>query len=590
MEELKISANMIGQASRAALVFDDQETTVNFLRALSVKPNLVSAHVYDKEGELFAHYSREDDDKKLPLFSQFILLGNSSMSVDADIQLDGEVVGRVDVKSDLKGLAAQLDKFLLICLAVFMLAFLLSSAISVRMQQLIAEPISSLSNLMKKVSDRKDYSLRVESFLNNEIGDLQHCFNEMLSTIQQQEIDLRMAKDKAEAADEAKSKFLAVMSHEVRTPLNGIVGTIQLLSETELDKDQQEYVSMGVNSSQNLLNVVNEVLDYSKLEAERMEVNLRTFDLVNQVETTTGIFRVMAREQKKDFSVSLSEDLPSSVTSDPFRLNQILTNLLSNAFKFTEEDDSIMLKVFCDSSDSSRVYFKVMDSGIGIPEENQKEIFSDFVQSNNSLGKTFQGTGLGLSICAKLISLLGGKITVDSKPDAGACFLFSIENSESIQDSKVVPISNATNPDRDKTLDHSGMPAVLVVDDDKIGRRLLVMMLRSMDCQVHDASSGGEAIEKFKGNSIDGIIMNCDMPVMDGHQTTRQIRKLEKSQPNSQPTYIVALTARIDRTNNLKGLESGMDDLMTKPVDKSDLSAFVKRLIEEQKKQRLAQT
>jgi len=368
---------------------------------------------------------------------------------------------------------------------------------------------------------------------------------------------------KAQNAEKAKSTFLANMSHEIRTPLNGIIGFLDILNHTKLDKKQKEYVSIIKNSSQTLLSIINDILDFSKIEANQLEVEHIPCELKKEIELSTQIFYLKAEEKGIEFEFYYDDNIPKCLISDPLRLKQIIINLSNNAIKFTKKGKvSVHVDLLSNDNKEATIQICVKDTGIGIPKDKQKSIFDPFSQTDSSVSREYGGTGLGLSITVQLVELLGGKLSLKSEIGKGSSFCLTIPL-EICHDTFEV-ISH-------KKQNFSVVGKILVAEDNKTNQKLIEFFLKEKKLDYVIVENGYEAVEEYKrNNNYDLILMDVNMPVKDGIEATKDIRKYEKEN-NKKAITIIALTANALQGDKEKFLSIGMDDYLTKPIDKDKL-------------------
>ncbi len=371
--------------------------------------------------------------------------------------------------------------------------------------------------------------------------------------------ELKSAKEEAEYSLKVKEQFLANMSHEIRTPMNGVIGMIDILSETELNRTQKDYVNTIRSSSETLLTILNDILDLSKLEAGKMNLEYKPFDLKETLKNLVSLFKQKAAETNNILRFEWGNSVPQYIMGDQIRLLQVLSNLTSNAIKFTTSG-SIIIKI--GMQPNKNVKFEILDTGVGISPENQLKLFNSFQQLDISTKKAFGGTGLGLAISKELVEMMGGVIGVESKVGKGSIFWFEIKL-EVAENSQVKEQKKANSEISIENYFKDFSPKILLVDDNAINRKVATEILKKANCNVIGADSGKKAIETFQNNpDFDLILMDIQMPEMDGIETTKVLReKFSNKLPK-----VVAMTAYSMQNDKEKFLESGMDDYLSKPI------------------------
>jgi len=394
--------------------------------------------------------------------------------------------------------------------------------------------------------------------------------------LEAQAAELTKAKEAAEAAARAKAQFLAAMSHEIRTPLSGVLGLLNLLEETSLDTKQKDLTASIQNSGAMLLSVVNDILDFSKIAAGKLTLDEVPFDLRGAIAEAAGPARRMAEHKGLVFECTISGDIPVLVRGDAKRLKQVLANLLSNALKFTEAGRVELSVAMAPQSDAGEtlVEFAVTDTGIGIAPANCEHLFEEFSQADQSTARRFGGTGLGLAISRRLVEGMGGSIRVESEAGIGSRFTFQVPfltNAPGVAEpSAVPPIKPEPSPARP---DQALSLRILIAEDNAVNRRVISHMVERLGHQVLLAGNGAEAIALVEQEPMDLILMDCQMPVLDGFDATRAIRAAKNSQGRRIP--IIAITANAFDEDRERCLAAGMNAHISKPLQLSVLEAIL---------------
>jgi len=400
----------------------------------------------------------------------------------------------------------------------------------------------------------------------------------LLKHLEKTNKELETQKAKAEESTKAKAIFLANMSHEIRTPLNGIIGFSKILEETGLTEFQQELTEIIVSSGENLLNVINDILDFSKIESGQVKLENIEFSLNKTVNTIVKLQKLNADKKGVELQFEIEKNLPDTLVGDPFRLNQVITNLVSNAIKFTEKGN-VKISITSLQREPERItlLFKVADSGIGISAEGKEKLFKEFSQTDNSTTRKYGGTGLGLAISNNLIKLMRGEIGVNSEVGKGSEFWFKLAYSYTSLKTGIDNNSSETAFEIPKNI------KILYAEDNLINQRITVLQLQKLGITCDIAQNGLEALELYKKNEYDMILMDVQMPELDGLACTKEIREYEKRNNLMNCIYIVAVTANNDASDKLNCIEAGMNDFISKPFKENEIKdKILNALIEQQ--------
>ncbi|MEY8248998.1 MAG: ATP-binding protein [Bermanella sp.] len=504
---------------------------------------------------------------------QYDVLGDDEDWFTADNQ--EKVLGQVRVGLSGAFMAERQNEILIHALLIATVAMLISGLIAWLSASRLANPITRLSNTVDRMA-QGDYSARTEELASGEVKQLQVGVNTLAGALQAAEEvqqhyveSLISAREASEAANKAKSEFLAVMTHELRTPMNGVLGMLQLMQSTTMSKEQDEYVEIALSSGDHLLGLINDVLDFSKIEQGSIELESRFFDLGSSLRRIGDGFKAITKAKGLDFQVKLGEIERLMVNADEVRLRQVLTNLLGNAVKFTQKG---YVRLSVEALEYVRGQVKinivVSDSGKGISEENQGRIFDAFQQEDASISRQYGGTGLGLAISKQLVEKMGGQLLLQSTAKQGSRFICQF-----VWDCRTSEQRGHIQGDLEEKPQQFSGP-ILLVEDNEVNQKVALKMLAAFGLQVDVAVDGVQALKRCRQCAYGLILMDLQMPNMDGYEATKAIRGEEGLNQN---TPIIALTANAFYEVKSQCLEMGMNDFLAKPYKKALLGELLNR-------------
>ncbi|MEP7362639.1 MAG: ATP-binding protein [Acidobacteriota bacterium] len=575
--ELGAAAEVVASSSTAALEFHDERAAEENLHALEGDSRILEAALTGPQGEIVAAYRFQG--KTIAVRRAGEYFEGDSVVLYRRIALEGKLLGMVYLRGDTRRSSEALWQAVAFAAIGFIVATGASFGVAFRLQKSITAPLFHLESTARAISEKGDYSVRAQKMAEDEVGRLTECFNTMLDQIRARDEALgrhrenleaevvartaewRLAKEKAEESTRVKSQFLANMSHEIRTPMNAIVGIADLLTLMDMDEDQQELVETVKLSGAGLLGLIDDILDLSKIEAGRMELESVAFQPRHLAEDAMRLIQPRADAKGLCLKLETAPGVPPVLLGDPARLRQILINFLGNAVKFTQTGEVILrVGLHGTAGDVYQIHFEVSDTGPGIDEHTIPELFEKFRQADSTTTRKYGGTGLGLAISKQLSELMGGSVGARNREGGGSVFWCDVPlRAGSLLDQSTGPGAGAGD------LNTAALQGarVLLVEDNPVNQMVAQRMLLRLGCAVDLASSGEEAIEKWRQGNYAVVLMDCQMPEMDGYEAARRIRS-QKTERARVP--IVALTANAMDGDKQKCLDAGMDDYISKPV------------------------
>jgi len=595
IQSLEVTAAITGDRNSAALAFLDADRVRSNLEIFRLSPSVLATCIYDAHDNLFADYKTAEVHAECPKVRQGARQALPGMlTAFTNIRQNGTVVGSVYIIADTREIDAYVQNIMQISGTVTLLVLAIAFVLTVYFQRAISGPILEFAATVQSITNSRNYTLRAKSGYLDETGVLANAFNKMLGEVQLRDRELLSAnetleekvvvrtrqledaKQKAESANEAKSAFLANMSHEIRTPLNSMIGLTELILETDMTSQQEQHMRTVLQSSEVLLELINDMLDFSKIESGKLELDCIVFDLQTAIEDTAELFapKVREKEQQLELLVDFAPNLPRHVMGDPTRMRQILSNMLNNAIKFTHEG-YVLVKAeeIQDASvpaDSVQVKISVHDTGIGIPADKLQVIFDKFTQADVSTTRKFGGTGLGLSICKQLANMMGGDVTVESTPGEGSTF------------SATMLLKRDTKNDNDPAVPDRQVlkgKRALIIDDVEPSRRILESYLSNAGIEVSGTGHAQMALwmladAKKTGRPFDLVLTDYVLPEITSETFPQTIKMLHPDIP------VVMVTAMAESGYAQIFASAECDAYFVKPVRPSYLLDTLAIIIE----------
>ena len=578
-------ARMIAEQAAQLADNNDPRWAADALAALAQTPNVGGAYLFAPGGKLLSAYGQDRGEPRLSASDQHYL------EARAPIVRGGKPAGEVVILSEGSSLSSIIARYFSAASALFFAATGLALFVAKWLAGRVIEPVRRLSGAMDKVADSGDFAQEVEPVAEDELGRLTDTFNGLLRklNVKDQALHRTMdelveARDAAEAANVLKSQFLANMSHEIRTPLNGVLAMAQIMDMGDLTDVQRERLNVVRQSGEALLAILNDVLDLSKIEAGKMELELAEFELADIVEHAQAAYGETAARRGLALVVDLQDSATGRRRGDAGRLRQIVSNLLSNALKFTERGE-VRLTLMGEVEDGrDMLHMVVSDTGIGIPAEKVPLLFQKFTQVDSSTTRRFGGTGLGLAICRELAGLMGGRIWLESHEGEGSAFhlvapLARAETVSALKRTKAAPIPGAIAGDARPL-------RVLAAEDNATNQLVLRTIMQTFGVDLTMVADGRQAVDAWSEGDFDVILMDIQMPVMDGVAATRLIRQTEALAPGKDGARrripIIALSANAMTHQVKEYLGVGMDLHVAKPIELGKLHAALRAVSADQ--------
>jgi signal transduction histidine kinase/ActR/RegA family two-component response regulator len=594
----------------ASIVFQDPATATELLSGLRAVDDVIQAQLTLPGGDAFVTYRRsliDDSSEGLDVYSE---------SLTVPVFLDEEEIASLELRVDLWPVYQQLAWISGVALVLWLLGMVAAYVLSRVFNARITEPLSELADMMSEVTDREDYSQRFRYEVQNELGSVVDAFNEMLERIGDREqrlrkmiVELEEARDQAESAARSKSSFLANMSHEIRTPMNGVMGMIALLKQGELTEQQRAYFETIERSADALLLIIDDILDFTKIEAGRLKLGKSAFRLRDSLSSIEALFSEPASQKGLALTFAVDKAIPELIVGDAGRIRQILLNLIGNAVKFTDAGDIRVKAGISEGGGGPQVRFTVTDTGPGIHPDDQARIFGEFYQADVSLTRAHGGTGLGLAITEQLVQLMGGRIGFDSSWGKGSSFWVELpmptpgevtmsealpsEQTGASRYNESARLQRLTNPSASASAPTTGATEypllvsydlqVLVAEDSEVNQFIIRELLAKWGIEIEVTANGLEAVNAFREREFDLILMDIQMPEMDGLEATRQICRLQRDEGLHPHCAIVGLSAHAMGGDRERYLAEGMVDYLTKPIRTEALRGVLDACLDEKK-------
>lgn len=583
-ERAKSISDLLAFNLQAPLAFGDIDSADQVLESLQLLSDVCGANIYDSEGSIFSVWGETTlQDKTSFLFDPM------QSAVSSEIAIAGETLGEISISYSLRPIYVEHGYIGLAAFALWVGGLFVAIWLSRSLNKRVTQPLNELDEFMTRAAQTESFTERVSYNRNDELGHVVGALNNLFARVEDRDHrlsqiieELTKARDAAEASAQAKTSFLANMSHEVRTPMNGIVGLIDLVKLEGLNARQEAWMASMGRSADALLTIIDDILDFTRIEAGQLEIRPSVFELEPCISSVKALFIDQIKRRGIELRIDIAENAPTFLVADQGRVRQILLNLVGNAFKFTEVGHITIIVSAVDNE--SRVRFEVIDTGIGIAEDQHDIVFSRFQQIDTGLTRRYGGAGLGLSICSQLVSLMDGDISFESKPNKGSRFWFEIPL-EALSRDEVEGLTVKNEPDtpsNDNTFftdakDNQPL-SVLVAEDSEVNQFIVKELLKVLGAAVTVVADGQQAVEAAKASAFDIVLMDISMPLKDGLTATREI--LSNAADTDWEPYIVGLSAHAMVGDKERAIDAGMIGYLTKPISLEALAEALNNHLE----------
>ncbi|SEM71264.1 Signal transduction histidine kinase [Pseudomonas sp. ok272] len=583
----QLIANQLAPATEYGVISGNKDVLESLMRASLSTPHVRFLQVQDNANNVLMYVeqpmpargkAQQIEVFQAPVRLQRIQLGDDFLQGSpATDKTSEDYLGRVVVGMSSDAFSQRQTEIVFKAAILALFALVFTFLLARRLAASLSEPISAMGNAVKAIQ-QGDYNTPLPIVDDAELGNLSRHINNLADGLEQASREQQQAmaqliqtREEAEKANSAKSDFLAMMSHELRTPMNGVLGMLQLLETTEMTAEQEEYAALACESTEHLLKVINDILDFSRIERSALDMEHIPFNLAELINSCAQAFAHSAVQRGLNLSLNIPESMQALyVKGDPTRIRQVLVNLIGNALKFTDQG-RVSIQAQWQALDHELLWFTctVRDSGIGIAADSLELMFNAFQQADSSISRRYGGTGLGLPIARTLAERMGGTLRAQSEEGVGSVFTLEIP----------LALSSHTLPATAASLalgngDGEGRN-VLLVEDNPVNQTVVEAMLRSLGFTVSVASDGAQAVHRAKSQMFEAILMDCRLPILDGYEATRQIRRL----PDCANVPIIALTANALQGDREACLSAGMSDYLAKPFKRTDLQQILQRWV-----------